>query len=472
MILILLLYSIVVRAQKLLKTLELDVNNKISGIINVEKNDENLLIVFQFDKSTYPIAIVSEEQISDSDFNTTIKPIFIESSKVVFFDYESIQTHQSIHIVEIKYMENIYYYVKDRFGPFKLKIQVYSKPHSICINNCQGFQVNSMKQSSRCSTKCECQFGYFGSYCQFELINIEQDVNYKIHLIPHKAVYLSFQLEQEAILIADDVIDPITASFGVQGKKGFEIPDQTSYTAILHSQLSLTKLIQNLKLQFKDAKILIIGLYCRTDQTINVVLKQEQTPSIWSGNCLFLAFASFNIIVIILCFGITNLCRQKEITVKKKRKIKIRPPKIEDPKNFSGSFFNKYFEIYEYDDFIQINPQYNQNTQCVVCMEDLNQKEISITPCGHIFHYQCLKKWLMRILNCPSCRFQITYQQVIEGGWLGSKLSQNPLCQQSSCQSHSGIQRSNSFIENNENADNVQMVEKGDENCKCINKEF
>lgn len=35
----------------------------------------------------------------------------------------------------------------------------------------------------------------------------------------------------------------IAASFGLLGYKGFEIPDQTSYTAILHSQLSLTKLI-------------------------------------------------------------------------------------------------------------------------------------------------------------------------------------------------------------------------------------
>lgn len=57
----------------------------------------------------------------------------------------------------------------------------------------------------------------------------------------------------------------VAASFGVLGKKGFEIPDQTSYTAILHSQLSLTKLIQNLKLQFNDVTILIIGLYCRKD---------------------------------------------------------------------------------------------------------------------------------------------------------------------------------------------------------------
>lgn len=39
--------------------------------------------------------------------------------------------------------------------------------------------------------------------------------------------------------------------------------------------------------------------------------------------------------------------------MKKRRKIKIRPPKLENnPKNFSGSFFKKYFETYDYEDFV------------------------------------------------------------------------------------------------------------------------
>ncbi|CAD8050696.1 unnamed protein product [Paramecium sonneborni] len=463
MIQILLFYIIVVKTQKLLKSLELNVNNNISGIINVEKNDENLLVVFYFDNAYFPIAFVSREEILDTDFNTTIKPIFIESKKVVLFDYESIQTHYHTHMIELSYTESIYYYARNRYGPFKLKIQAYSKPYSTCINDCQGFQISKIKQNSTCNSKCECDNGYFGSFCQFELINIEIDINYKIHLIPHQVVYLSLKFQEEVILIANDVTDPITVNFGSLGYKGFEIPDQTSYTAILHSQLSLTKLIQNLKLQFKDAQILIIGLQCRTDQTISITLKQEETSSFWSGNSMFVAIASCNIIIMIFCFGITNVCKQKTITIKKRRKIKVISPQIdENPKHFSGSFFNKHFEIYDYEDFIQIYPQFNSNTQCVVCLENLNQKEIGITPCGHIFHHLCLKKWLMKIINCPSCRFQISYQQVIEGGWLGSKILQNP--NQQNFKSQLIINLSNSLIENIEYAENSQIVEKVEEN--------
>ncbi|CAD8133863.1 unnamed protein product [Paramecium octaurelia] len=465
MIQFLLLYVIAIKGQKLLKTLELYGNNEISGIIKVEKNDDNLLIAFYFENVNYPIALVSREEIHDTDFNTTVKPIFIESKKVMFFDYESIQIHYHTHLIELNYMDSMYYYARDRFGPFKLKIEVYSKPRSTCTNNCQGFIISKTIQNSKCNQNCVCQTGYFGSYCQFELLKIDQDVNYKIHLLPHKAVYLSFQFDKEAILIADDVIDPITASFGLLGYKGFEIPDQTSYTAILHSQLSLTKLIQNFKIKFKDANTLILGLQSQTDQTINIIVKPEQTASILSGNCMFLAFASFNIIMILLCFGITNICKQKEIIVKKRRRIKVRPPKIENnPKNFSSQFFKKYFESYEYEDFVQINPSYSQTTKCVVCMDDLNLKEISITPCGHVFHHQCLMKWLMKILNCPSCRFQITYQQVIDGGWQGSKISSNSLSQLQNSKSQPTIQGSSFLIENTENADIVQMMEKVDEN--------
>lgn len=57
----------------------------------------------------------------------------------------------------------------------------------------------------------------------------------------------------------------VAISFGLLGYKGYEIPDQTSYTAILYSKLSLTKLFQNFKIQFKDAKTLIIGLQCKID---------------------------------------------------------------------------------------------------------------------------------------------------------------------------------------------------------------
>ena len=69
--------------------------------MSFEKNDESLLLVFYFEKAKNPIALVSHEKIMDTDFNRTLKPKFIETSKKIYFDNESIQTHNNIHLIEI-----------------------------------------------------------------------------------------------------------------------------------------------------------------------------------------------------------------------------------------------------------------------------------------------------------------------------------------------------------------------------------
>lgn len=65
---------------------------------------------------------------------------------------------------------------------------------------------------------------------------------------------------------------------------------------------------------------------------------------------------------------------------------------------------------------VEIKPKcldcYHDQDTCVVCMEkfDLNQKDIKITemPCGHIFHHDCLNKWLTECdASCPICKHRI-----------------------------------------------------------------
>ncbi|KFY40969.1 hypothetical protein V495_05143 [Pseudogymnoascus sp. VKM F-4514 (FW-929)] len=42
--------------------------------------------------------------------------------------------------------------------------------------------------------------------------------------------------------------------------------------------------------------------------------------------------------------------------------------------------------------------------QCVVCMDQLSEgDDIRILPCGHLFHYECIRRWLFN-RRCPVCR--------------------------------------------------------------------
>mmetsp|Transcript_24808 Transcript_24808/g.43685 ORF Transcript_24808/g.43685 Transcript_24808/m.43685 type:complete len:153 (+) Transcript_24808:29-487(+) len=42
---------------------------------------------------------------------------------------------------------------------------------------------------------------------------------------------------------------------------------------------------------------------------------------------------------------------------------------------------------------------------CSICME--RSAEGLILPCGHIFHRQCVERWLKNRTNCPNCRREV-----------------------------------------------------------------
>jgi len=45
--------------------------------------------------------------------------------------------------------------------------------------------------------------------------------------------------------------------------------------------------------------------------------------------------------------------------------------------------------------------------ECAICFEELlnkNTEKLYKTPCGHIFHEECLRAWGVKKLDCPCCR--------------------------------------------------------------------
>lgn len=50
----------------------------------------------------------------------------------------------------------------------------------------------------------------------------------------------------------------------------------------------------------------------------------------------------------------------------------------------------------------------NFMTKCMVCLEELWMKsEISRMPCSHLYHRDCIVKWLETSHMCPLCRFEM-----------------------------------------------------------------
>ena len=54
----------------------------------------------------------------------------------------------------------------------------------------------------------------------------------------------------------------------------------------------------------------------------------------------------------------------------------------------------------------------NSSSLCTICIEEFKEgkSKVSFTPCQHVFHYKCLKDWLMKnVLNpkCPNCNYNL-----------------------------------------------------------------
>ena len=52
--------------------------------------------------------------------------------------------------------------------------------------------------------------------------------------------------------------------------------------------------------------------------------------------------------------------------------------------------------------------KYSENYQCIICMEEFEKNEkVTLLPCDHIFHSNCIEQWLLKQRSCPFCKSEI-----------------------------------------------------------------
>ncbi|CAI6364145.1 unnamed protein product [Macrosiphum euphorbiae] len=54
---------------------------------------------------------------------------------------------------------------------------------------------------------------------------------------------------------------------------------------------------------------------------------------------------------------------------------------------------------------------------CSICddyITGIHPESVCTTPCGHVFHHECLMTWIQRSKTCPQCRSKVTERKIIK----------------------------------------------------------
>ncbi|EYU40216.1 hypothetical protein MIMGU_mgv1a023559mg [Erythranthe guttata] len=82
-------------------------------------------------------------------------------------------------------------------------------------------------------------------------------------------------------------------------------------------------------------------------------------------------------------------------------------PSVDNSIPTEGRVLNLYF------DALRVAVDSDQKTSCSICLEDLSPggdndfEEALSMPCSHVYHGDCIKKWLSTSHYCPLCRFEM-----------------------------------------------------------------
>lgn len=69
--------------------------------------------------------------------------------------------------------------------------------------------------------------------------------------------------------------------------------------------------------------------------------------------------------------------------------------------NRTDSFINFNSEKY-----INMKNKNIENKNCSICISDfIDEDDVSLTKCNHLFHNNCLVEWTHYKQSCPTCRF-------------------------------------------------------------------
>jgi uncharacterized protein YneF (UPF0154 family) len=59
-----------------------------------------------------------------------------------------------------------------------------------------------------------------------------------------------------------------------------------------------------------------------------------------------------------------------------------------------------------------LTPKNRKDEICPICLDHFEVR-VTQAPCGHVFHKDCIRQWLLNTKNCPICRSPLTLRVTV-----------------------------------------------------------
>ncbi|KAM3128453.1 hypothetical protein pb186bvf_019461 [Paramecium bursaria] len=283
--------------------------------------------------------------------------------------------------------------------PIKYNLKITNTTNIQCPQNCY-YNGNCYNETGKCS----CFSGYIDEDCSIQAQQLEIG-NQENYFITSSYQYFYYQQDWNNqnievtinsnsttgsniyVLIPKDVYVPTPKA----NNGAYTINNDKKYTGIIKFNSSDMTTVP---------KQVIFGVISPSNKDVIQITVNKYDDS--NTNTMVIVYIVIAVIVGLVLIIVICILRRAHMRRYRLNQILAKQEEAKKSKNI-----NQILDTLKKEDQIE--------GDCAICLENFTDgRELRKTPiCNHLFHLECIKKWLEKHTMCPNCRFEIKSLSIV-----------------------------------------------------------